>query len=218
MKSLLFKKVKLVQILYGLRKNMPKWNFLGMAVLILLIGGCLKPPAEETPAPPATSEVPVSLPPEWTGGVSLEVLHASMLPETPSEQCIACHGDSIGRGDVQGVQLPHKTHLQSNLLHFECNDCHKRANLQMRNIELPENGLLKKQVDPEICSRCHAPFPSVMDPSAQGNSCTKICHSNWKERMEASDFVRAVVAMDRIDATPETCLKCHGSRPWYLER
>jgi len=198
---------------------MQRWKLLVMAVLVLLIGGCLNPPAEEIPAPSATPEAPVStLSPLETRGVSVEVLHTSMLPELSTQECISCHGDLAVREDAGGVKPPHKVHLTSGLLSFECNDCHKKANLQMDSFELPENGILQKQVDPEICSRCHAPFPSKMDPSARGNACTSTCHPNWKEQMEASSFVKAVVAVDQIDENPETCLKCHGNQPWYLER
>ncbi|MFQ6057410.1 MAG: cytochrome c3 family protein [Anaerolineae bacterium] len=138
--------------------------------------------------------------------LNFEALHRQALT-VPVEQCIACHGDRAEERSLSpDYPTPHRIHLTDALLKFQCTSCH-------RSVDLREGSAasLRRQVDVELCVKCHSPFPSVMQPEWQNLDCTT-CHADWQDRMVGVTYIN----MDAI--TAQDCLKCHGGHPWYQER
>ncbi|MFQ6088767.1 MAG: cytochrome c3 family protein [Candidatus Methanofastidiosia archaeon] len=136
---------------------------------------------------------------------NLYTLHLNAL-SLESRECIDCHGDKSQETSLkEGVETPHKIHLTSEILNFECVTCHQKVDIQEGSA-----ASLRRQVDVEFCAKCHSEFSEEMDVSYKEKDCIK-CHSDWKEKMGELTFVN----LESIQKTD--CLKCHGGLPWYGE-
>lgn len=123
----------------------------------------------------------------------------------PSQQCKSCHNVLSETSLKAEIKPPHKVHLESPFLKFECSTCHKKVDLAEVS-----GATIRKQVDAALCANCHSSFSTVkMDLAFKSQDCTT-CHPNWKDRMMNATYV------DNAAITKETCLKCHGGASWFV--
>lgn len=138
--------------------------------------------------------------------VNLQALHLE-AGSLQAEQCIACHGNKAEETSLSDeVATPHNVHLTNELLKFQCTTCHQQVDLAGGSATS-----LRRQVDVDLCAKCHSPFPSKMDAGFKELDCTT-CHGDWQTKMEE---VSAIVNLDAI--TADVCLTCHGGHPWYQQ-
>ena len=114
-------------------------------------------PPTATPVPPTATPAPPTPTPK-PAAVNLQALHLE-AGSLQAEQCIGCHGNKAEETSLSDeVATPHNIHLTNELLKFQCNTCHQQVDLT----EGSANSL-RRQVDVELCAKCHSPFPSEMD-------------------------------------------------------
>lgn len=128
--------------------------------------------------------------------------------------CISCHGNKVSGPDNQSLfdaahnkyyNTPHKAHLTSNQLSFTCTTCHQTVDVREKS-----GASVRRQVTVDLCSKCHSPFPAVMDPNYANQDCTT-CHSDWQSRHTSK-----APYVNNANIGPSDCYGCHGGRAWYL--
>ncbi|HSK47496.1 MAG TPA: hypothetical protein VLA05_05760 [Coriobacteriia bacterium] len=117
-------------------------------------------------------------------------------------ECVACHGSML-----DSPVAFHRIHLKNELIPgLECNDCHRKIDLQPRG-----NEAVVEWVDVGFCKRCHSAFPvesGSMTPLDFEIDCT-MCHSGSHAFRHESRYLSQIIA-------PRECKGCHGGRvlPW----
>lgn len=117
--------------------------------------------------------------------------------------CIDCHEDTLGDSDPPAeFASPHLLHFDSELLNFQCVDCH-----QVVDISQGTAGGLRKQVSPILCANCHRTITHQFAAVYEENSCED-CHEDWLTQKERNSFTASVINLDAI--TSDDCAVCHG--------
>lgn len=124
-------------------------------------------------------------------------------------ECISCHGDrtdEVSQYDAAHSQYfdgPHKLHLTSDLLSFNCTECHVSVDIREQ-----DGASVRRQVS-MVCADCHSPFPSKMDSSWASEDCTG-CHSDWETKHAGTPY------LNNSNINPGDCYGCHGGRAFYF--
>lgn len=177
---------------------MKKWLLiLVLIIAISIVLGCVEKQPVVVPTPSPTT-------PKTTPAENLIPLHLNAA-SVPRETCKTCHDVHNETSLKPDIKVPHVGHLNSGLLKFECNTCHKSIDLKEIS-----SASLRRQVDPAFCTKCHSPFPIVMDAANKDKDCTT-CHSDWKTGMAGATFINLDVIASK------DCFGCHGGRAWYME-
>ena len=123
-----------------------------------------------------------------------------------SQNCSECHIQVIDQALAGESNSYHNTHLNNNLLNFNCIDCHKSVDI------LSESEDLSRVIDNATCVKCHTTFPdkiwmttfraNAKSFSLQWSNCVG-CHDNWESQMEDATFVNLEVI------TNSDCRTCH---------
>lgn len=145
-------------------------------------------------------------PPELLG------LHLNALEH--KDDCVLCHGERTDEV-VAGFKSPHTAHLTSPLLKMTCVTCHESVDMEEGSA-----ALLRKQVNPELCVRCHGQFPDHgRITKARTTSCV-LCHGTQIANRQLNYAVRmkelgadAYVNMEAVNG--DNCLTCHGDKAWF---
>ncbi len=139
--------------------------------------------------------------------VSIEELHINSK-NISREECIACHGS------MKKHKLPlHRIHLNSDIVNFSCNNCHKKIVLKKSKSQV-----VSSLVDVGFCKKCHSKFSglnpkSAMKPQDFEADCT-MCHTGDHEPKHSEEFLFPALIMSKKE-----CKGCHGDRvlPWRPE-
>lgn len=124
--------------------------------------------------------------------------------------CISCHGDrhdDVSLYDAAHDQYfngPHKTHLTSDQLSFECTQCHTSVDIREQSA-----ASVRSQVSTGVCAECHSPFSKKMNPAWATQDCTT-CHADWQSRHVSKPYI------NNANISTSDCIGCHGGRAWYL--
>ncbi len=125
----------------------------------------------------------------------------------------------------------HRRHLVTpmaqNLMDMKCNTCHQgndpREEAPPSPSAEPEDIVLRKMVDPDICLMCHGahpakimglpgPWPESRD--AFQNNCL-LCHAGIRTNRHQVDFLKAQAIEEAAAKDGDVCYGCHGGRQWY---
>jgi hypothetical protein len=134
--------------------------------------------------------------------------HASAATHEYSE-CIGCHGDRTDEQSLydaahnQYYAGPHKVHLTSSQLAFNCTQCHQSVDIREKSA-----ASVRQQVS-MLCSECHSPFSAKMRPEWASLDCTS-CHADWQDRHASKPYINI------SNISSADCFGCHGGRAWYL--
>lgn len=119
-------------------------------------------------------------------------IHAN-LTTTLNATCTACHPKqrnerSLGVVPATRILTAHRRHQVTGFLRFQCRTCHTSA--ELGNDDSVTTGyVVRKQVDPALCLRCHGAFNTAAgglaghngrtigaDTAMSSRSCT-VCHA-----------------------------------------
>lgn len=157
-------------------------------------------------APPASPHYSYS---ECTSCHSDKIDYHQSASSHEYSECISCHGDRTDEqslydaGADQYFAGPHKVHLTSSQLSFNCTQCHDSVDIREKSA-----ASVRRQVSMD-CSKCHSPFPSKMNPEWASQDCTA-CHNDWPSKHSADPTINTA------NIGPSDCIGCHGGRSWYL--
>lgn len=157
-------------------------------------------------APPASPHYSYS---ECTACHSDQIDYHSAASSHQYSECISCHGDLTDEQSLYDASFgqyfdgPHKEHLTSSQLSFNCGTCHEAVDIREKSASS-----VRRQVSME-CSKCHSPFPASMNPAWATQDCTT-CHTDWQSSHSSDPTINTA------NIGPADCIGCHGGRDWYL--
>lgn len=123
--------------------------------------------------------------------------------------CIDCHDDMLMESDPPAEFVtPHLLHLDSEILTFQCVDCHPVVDLSQGMVTE-----LRKQVSPTLCATCHQATTHQNAAVYEETTCED-CHEDWLTQKEQNTFTASVIDLDAI--TLEDCTLCHGELALFL--
>ncbi|MCL2656518.1 MAG: hypothetical protein FWD62_03675 [Betaproteobacteria bacterium] len=126
----------------------------------------------------------------------------------------------------------HWRHMKSpyanSVMQLQCNTCHQGNNPRDRAVNPPDKNFtaftLRKNVNPEICLRCHGKFPQEMMGlpmpwtemrESLDNNCLS-CHVAIRTTRHQVNFLKPEAIEELAQKQGgDVCYGCHGGRQWY---
>jgi len=137
---------------------------------------------------------------------------AKAAPKPSNHECLACHGDSTMRKDVDGrpVGLYVNPEAFKNSIHgglFTCVDCHSDIRTSPHETRPAKVSCGQCHADPQAAYERSYHARAIRDGDRQAATCVD-CHGSPHELLPASDPKSRVSHVN----IPATCGSCHGQK------